>query len=168
MKKGIIIVIIVVILAVIIGGIVLINSNNSSNNSNAMQSETFIFKINGQEVKMGQNLLDLNIPETSDVYEAESCAFDGIEKIYTYDNYEITTCPENGIEKILNVYISHGEESTPEGIRVGDTVEDMKQAYGEDFKTADVSYIYTRGNTTLTFVTNDDVISSIEYSLIID
>ena len=44
----------------------------------------------------------------------------------------------------------------------------MKQAYGEDFKTADVSYIYTRGNTTLTFVTNDDVISSIEYSLIID
>lgn len=169
MKKGIIVVAVILVILVI-GGIFLLSNSNKESNTPISQNteenkEAFYFETDGQEVKLGENFLELNLPEASNVYEAESCAFDGMEKTYTYDNFEIGTYPIDNNEKIVTIYIMNPEVTTKEGIQIGDTLEDLKEAYGEDYETADASYIYKKGKTTLTFVMNDNTISSIEYRL---
>lgn len=167
MKKEIIILVVLLMIVLIIGGIAIVNRNSDSvETANNSTEEAFIFEVNGQEIKMGENFLTLNLPEANSEYEAESCAFNGIEKTYSYDSYEIATYPEDSNEKILTIYLLDDEVATKEGIKIGDTLDDMKQAYGENCEISDISYIYTKGNSTLTFIINGEIISSIEYRLI--
>ena len=169
MKKQIVVLITVIILvAVAIGLVVFISNSNTtpSGEESSTAQEMYAFKANETEISLGDNLLNLELPEASNVYEAESCAFDGIEKTYTYENYEITTCVKENSEDIISIYLTSDQVSTNEGIKIGDSIDTMKQAYGEDFELADFSYTYKKGNSTLTFIADNDVITSIEYRLV--
>ena len=176
-NKVIVFITVLIIVAVAIGLVVFISSTNTtiSDEKDSATQEMYAFKINEaeagaeeraeaeKEIKIGDNLLNLNLPEASNVYESESCAFDAIEKTYTYENYEITTCVKENSEDILSIYLTSDQVSTEEGIKIGDSVDAMKQAYGEDFELTDFSYVYRKGDSTLTFITDNDVITSIEY-----
>lgn len=174
-NKVIIFITVLIIVAVAIGLVVFISSTNTttSDEKASTTQEMYAFKINEAdegakaeaetEIKIGDNLLNLNLPEASNVYEAESCAFDGIEKTYTYENYEITTCVKENSEDILSIYLTSDQVSTEEGIKIGASVDAMKQAYGENFELTDFSYVYKKGDSTLTFITDNDIITSIEY-----
>ncbi len=169
MKKGIIIGIVVIVIAVIVG-IVMLNKNNTPtvNESVEKNKSSFSININNKKFNLGNNLSDLNLPETDEIYEIDSCAFEGKEKTYTYDNFEITTYPHDNKEEIISVYFLNSEMTTEEGIKIGDTVELMKEKYGENFNQADNSYVYTNGDTTLTFIVNNNLITNIEYDLIMN
>ena len=164
-NKVIVFITVLIIVAVAIGLVIFISNNNTttSDEQTSTTQEMYAFKENETEIKIGDNLLNLELPETSNVYEAESCAFDGTEKTYTYENYEITTCVKENSEDILSIYLTSDQVSTKEGIKIGDSVDAMKQAYGEDFELTDFSYVYKKGNSTLTFITDNDIITSIEY-----
>ena len=164
-NKIVILITVLIIVAVAIGFIVFISGNNTttSDEQTSTTQEKYAFKANETEIKIGDNFFNLKLPETSNVYEAESCAFDGIEKTYTYENYEITTCVKENSEDILTIYLTSDQVSTEEGIKIGDSVDALKQAYGEDFELTDFSYVYKKGNSTLTFIIDNDIITGIEY-----
>ena len=169
MKKQIVVLItVIIIIAVAIGLVVFISNSNTttSGGESSTTQEMYAFKANETEIGLGDNLLNLELPEASNVYKTESCAFDGIEKTYTYEDYEITTCVKEDSEDIISIYFTSDQVSTNEGIKIGDSIDTMKQAYGEDFELADVSYTYKKGNSTLTFIADNDVITSIEYRLV--
>ncbi|MDE6602713.1 MAG: hypothetical protein K2K90_11260 [Lachnospiraceae bacterium] len=54
---------------------------------------------------------------------------------------------------------------TTEGLCLGDTVDNMKALYGEEYEAEETVYTYTRGETLLIIITQNDIVVSIEYRL---
>ncbi len=164
-KKNIIIILVfVVIIAIFI--IFIMNNKSIFNSQNAANIEEYAFEYEGKEIKIGDNFLDLGLPESQDVYEAESCAFDGIEKTYNYENFEIVTAVEEDKETIIGIYLLNDEVSTKEGAKIGDSSSKIKKIYGDaDEEKEDISYTYKKDNATLTFVFKNGFVINIDYDL---
>lgn len=96
-------------------------------------------------------------------FEAESCAFEGLDKIYTYSSIELSTVPLDGIDHISLIVLLDDTVATNEGIRIGSSVDDVVAAYGDDYNVQGQSYTYIHGETMLMFIFEDDVVAAIEY-----
>lgn len=105
------------------------------------------------------------LPEYSDVAEVPSCAFDGSDNVYNYDVFELTAYIEADGERVYSIYFIDPNLPTTEGLCLGDTVDDMKSLYGENYEAEGNAYTYTRGETMLIIITNNDIVVSIEYRL---
>ena len=103
-------------------------------------------------------------------FEAPSCAGLGMSKTYTYNNgaFVISTVPVGNIDLISNVVLLNDSVSTPEGIYIGSTKDDVIKAYGNP--TTDVidgTYCYELNDTMLVIITQDDVVTSISFNQVI-
>ena len=96
-------------------------------------------------------------------FEAPSCAFNGIDKMYTYSGFELDTYPDNDCDYVSAVLFKDDSIATPEGVSIGDTIEKMRQVYGEYSSEDQNLAIYPNGNMKLCFVLENGVITSIEY-----
>lgn len=97
-------------------------------------------------------------------FEAASCAFEGLDKVYTYDHFEIDTYPEGDVDKISSIVLLDDLTTTKEGVYVGQSKADMESAYGTDYDNDGNSYIYTKGDMRLEFVLEGETIISISYN----
>ena len=97
--------------------------------------------------------------------EVPSCAFDGNDRVYTYEKFEVQTYVDGDQERIYSIYFIDPNLPTPEGLCLGDSADDVKSLYGEDYETIGNSYEYKGGNTVLTVITQNDMVVSIEYRL---
>lgn len=106
--------------------------------------------------------------EALSYFEAPSCAFEGIDKIYTYSSFEIETYPLEGKDFVSSVTFKDDSITTPEGVAIGDSVDSVKAAYGEGTEEAGM-LVYEKDDMKLCFIIQGDVVASIEYkSTILD
>ena len=97
-------------------------------------------------------------------YEAPSCAFDGMDKVYTYPGFEVLTYGKEGGEyKISGVIIRDDSVQTPEGIMIGSDIDAVEKAYGEVTDGAN-NLTVSKGNSELLIIFKDGVVSSIQYT----
>lgn len=97
--------------------------------------------------------------------EAPSCLHAGNDTVYFYEDVEIVTSPSEQGEYVVSVTFLSPSVTTEEGIALGANISDALTALG-DAEEAFGRYLFTRGNTTLTMMTDDDgVIVSISYAL---
>lgn len=101
----------------------------------------------------------------SGVSEVPSCAFDGNDRVYNYEKFELTAYIEENGERIYSIYFIDPNLPTTEGLCLGDSVDDMKAFYGKDCETNGTSCNYTRGNTVLSIIIQNDIVVGIEYRL---
>lgn len=129
----------------------------------------FTFVVN--EIEIGMNEPTAPIVEAlgsaSNYFESPSCAFQGIDKTYTYSGFELYTYPKNKVDYVSSIYVLDGSVSTKEGIHLGSTLEEMTAAYGSDYKEDLGAYTYTKDKSTLTFIIDNGTVSSIEYVAIV-
>ena len=103
--------------------------------------------------------------EPMDRAEAPSCLHDGNDTVYFYEEAEIVTSPSAQGEFIVSVTLLSPALVTEEGIALGANISDAVTALGEA-EEAFGRYLFTRGNTTLTMMTDDaGIIVSISYAL---
>ncbi len=98
--------------------------------------------------------------------EAASCAGQGISKIYTYNggSFSIETQPVDTADYISTINFGDDSVSTAEGIFIGNTVDQVKKAYGEPAKdSTDETLIYEKGSSRITFSIEDGKVTSIFY-----
>jgi hypothetical protein len=95
--------------------------------------------------------------------ELSSCAFDGNDKVYTYENMEITVSPLDGKDIVYSVYFLNDRITTKEGVKITDDKETMIETYGENYKNINNKYSYLKGDVLLSFIIENDIIISIEY-----
>lgn len=107
-------------------------------------------------------LLDY-IGEPDNYFEAASCAFEGLDKTYTYSDLEIITYPDEEVDYISSVRLLSSSAVTPEGITIGSSKEDVVAAYGEEYESFGDMYSYVDGDTTLEILFQDDTVTSVEY-----
>lgn len=130
---------------------------------------SYIFKTDKATISIGTEaeavIRDLGTPEKT--FEQDSCAYQGKDKVYTYDGFEVSTHMLNGKEIISSVYLINDKAETPEGIKIGSKKQDVINTYGEEYKEEFGVYRYTAGNTELAVYTTDGVVDSIEYLLLV-
>jgi hypothetical protein len=145
--------------------------DNKEDNSDQNQEDTvkepsgFSFEYNDVSIYMNTDVAPVidSLGEALHYFEAESCAFKGLDKKYTYPGFEITTYPLDDKDYVSVVYLMDDTVSTPEGIYLGSTVNDMIEAYGNDYVKSAESYTYKKDDSTLQFIAADDEIISITY-----
>lgn len=96
-------------------------------------------------------------------FEAASCAFEGLDKMYTYSSFEIDTYPVGDKDYISAIILKDDSISTPEGIYIGDSPEKLKQTYGGEYTETDGTIIYEKDGMELYFIIKNGEIASIEY-----
>lgn len=149
------------LLVVLLG--ILVLTGCSKKNKNEVQE--FVLNYNNIEYKLGEVFSKDKYGEPKSYSEVESCAFDGIDKTYKYDHLEVTTYPKDKKDKIYVILFLDEKIRTNEGLRISDSLEDMKRLYGNDYKQEGNSYTYTRGKTDLQIIIENNYVTSIEYNL---
>ena len=125
----------------------------------------FGFSYGGVTLVPGEVFDESSLEKHSGVSEVPSCAFEGNDRVYNYKKFELTANIEEDGEHIYSIYLIDPNLTTTEGLGFGDSVEDMKSLYGEDFELEGTAYAYIRGNTMLSIVTQNDSVVGIEYRL---
>ena len=107
--------------------------------------------------------------EGYEYHESTSCAFVGLDKVYTYADIEIYTYPKGDEDFVLSVALRSDAVATDKGITIGSSGDEVIDAYGEGELHGSVSdgeIGYTAGNTYLKFLTRAGNVYYVEYGAI--
>lgn len=99
--------------------------------------------------------------------EKPSCAFDGMDKTYYYGSFYMTTYCSQGTDHIYSIWFADDSESTKEGIRIGSTKDQVESAYGENCFRGTNACKLTQGDSQLTIIIKDDIVSAIQYEALV-
>lgn len=126
----------------------------------------YVFEYNGVKIGMDMEAAPIlsALGEASSYFEAPSCAFEGLDKTYSYGSFEIDTYEQDGKDYISTVFFCDDLIETPEGVCLFETKADMIKAYGEGFKEEFGMLVYEKEGMKLKFILEGDEITSIEYS----
>lgn len=131
----------------------------------AKGADTFSFAANGAEITVNQDMAEVlaALGECQSYFEAESCAFEGLDKTYTYAGFVITTYPDGDKDFINSIRLTDDSAATQEGVYIGCTADQVRAAYGEEEDGPVGALSYTNGDTKLNFILEGDAVISIEY-----
>lgn len=99
--------------------------------------------------------------EPKNYTEETSCAFDGLDKTYFYGSFYLQTYPAQDGDRVFCLWLVDDAVSTPEGIYIGSTEQQVKDVYGEDSLDG-TTCVVTRGDCKLTLILADGAVSSID------
>lgn len=133
-------------------------------------SAGYVFDYNGVSIQMNTDMAPVLkvLGDPQEYFEAKSCAFDGFDKTYYYSGIELTTYPNGDKDYISSVYFKDDSVSTTEGIYIGSTLSELLAAYGEDYTGDAGSYTYTKGDSSLMFLVENDEVTSITYLAVVE
>lgn len=142
--------------------------NDGGEGGSSVKESKYFFVVankNNYAVKIDADMADVlaALGEPLKYFEAASCAFDGLDKTYTYAGYVILTRPDGKKDYVNSVQLTDDSVQTPEGAYVGMTAEAVKGIYGKATEETSTLISYTDGNATLNFVLKDAKVISIEY-----
>lgn len=126
--------------------------------------DAYVFVTNGASVVVNADMADVlaAIGEPQSYFEAESCAFEGLDKTYTYAGFVISTRPEGEKDFVNSILLTDDSVTTPEGAYIGCPKADVVAAYGEG-NDLGALLTYTLGDCTMNFIITDEKVVSIEY-----
>lgn len=100
-------------------------------------------------------------------FESPSCAFQGMDKVYTFPSLVVNTYPEQGKDLILSIYLTDDALTTGEGAYIGMHTDEILALYGEPTRTADASLTFEKGGCALSFLYDaEGFVTSILYESI--
>ena len=140
-------------------------STGSSAPAGGQTAGAFSFAANGAEITVNENMANVlaALGEPQSYFEAESCAFEGLDKTYTYAGFVITTYPDGDQDFINSIRLTDDSAATREGVYIGCTADQVRAAYGEEEDGPVSALSYTNGDTRLNFILEGDAVISIEY-----
>lgn len=140
---------------------------NEQNDDNPKEKEGYFFEY--KDIKIGINdeaapILEA-LGEPMHYFEAPSCAFEGMDKIYSYSGFEFTTYTKDDKDYISSIVFLDDTVTTREGITLNASLEDIVAAYGSDYVESFNQYSYSDGNCVLSFIIEDGEVVAVEYAL---
>ncbi len=132
--------------------------------------DNFVFTYNGTAIMMDAEATDIvaALGEPKSYTEETSCAFEGLDKTYFYGSFYLSTYPMGDKDFVYSVWFADDTVSTAEGIRIGATRAQVESAYGTDGYNGSNAYTMKKGESTLTVILIDGVVSSVQYEIILD
>lgn len=134
-------------------------------------STQYVFEYKGVPIPVHAELNPIleKIGKANNYFEAPSCAFKGLEKIYTYGNFNIHTYEDKGVDYVGSVSILDDSIATKEGLYLFSPVTKALKIYGEGYTKNMGQYTWTSGDkkSKLVMLEENGKIVSIEYSAIL-
>lgn len=130
------------------------------------EARGYYFAVNETAASVDMDIEELlpQLAEAKSVFEAPSCAGEGVDYIYNFSAYEIETYPAaDGKNRIGFITLKDDTVATAEGIDLSMTKEDVIRVYGEDYEESPNQITYEKDGTKLNFIFQEDNIISIEY-----
>lgn len=123
----------------------------------------------GTAVSVNQDMAEVLAAEGEPLsyFEAESCAFNGLDKTYTYAGFIISTRPEGEQDFVNSILLTDDSVTTPEGVYIGSSKDAVIAAYGEGDEVG-LSLSYTKGDCALNFIFDGETVISIEYLPVVE
>ncbi|MCL2254261.1 MAG: hypothetical protein FWC09_07430 [Lachnospiraceae bacterium] len=151
-----------------------INDLNQSANSTNPAQETitnqpahkgYAFSHKGETLAVDADFAPVlsSLGEPRSYFEAESCAFEGLDKIYTYSGFEVNTYPQPNGDFIAAIILKDDTVKTAEGITIGSSRREMESAYGAGSVNDSGQIVYHKDGMKLCFILSGDDVISIEY-----
>lgn len=131
----------------------------------AKEEGPFGFLYEGITLIPGEIFDSSSLKDYTEVSEVPSCAFEGNDRVYNYEAFELTAYIDGETERIYSIYLLDPNQRTAEGLGFGDSMKNMTELYGENYEAVGNSYVYTREDTALSFIIQNDMIIGIEYRL---
>lgn len=146
------------------------NATNEVAMDNTKLQEGYSFDINDVRIPMNVDAASIvaELGDPVEYFEAASCAFQGLDKIYYYNGFELGTYPNGDRDFVSYVNLLDDSVSTDKGVYLGVTLEEVTAAYGNDYTVEGTSYVYQLGVTKLTFIVEENVVTSITYYAIVE
>ena len=138
----------------------------TSENAQAETANTgFVFIHDGVRIDVDAEASAIvqALGEPVSYFEAASCAFEGLDKMYSYGGFELDTYPTDGKDYVSAVIFRDDSVATPEGVMIGDSAAKLEQVYGVPASNGGNLITYEAGSMELRFILEEDVIASIEY-----
>ena len=128
----------------------------------------FVFQSGGVAIGMNQDAAPVvaALSGWDNYIETESCAFQGLDKIYSYAGFDLYTYPKDDVDYVNSIYFTSDAVSTPEGIRIGSSLDEVLAVYGDQYTKEFGVYTYTKDQSTLSFIVTDGIVESVEYTAI--
>ncbi|MBP5250420.1 MAG: hypothetical protein J6Z46_10510 [Lachnospiraceae bacterium] len=125
----------------------------------------FVFTFNGVDVRVDDAAADLvDKLGTYSYFEAPSCAFNGLDKIYTYTSFEIDTYPVGDADYISAIVFKDDTVETAEGACIGMKKEKIVEKYGAPAEESGTLSIYEKDCMQLRFIFDEEgYVISIQY-----
>lgn len=126
------------------------------------QNQGYAFMNDGTTLCVNMEFEKEKLGEPAQYYEAKSCAFEGLDKIYTYPHFEINTYPVQEKDYISSIVLLDDLCTTKEGAYIGMGFSSLKEIYGEPME-QNGFFCYEKDGMLLKFVIEEDQIRSISY-----
>lgn len=145
-----------------------ISADSPKTPDNGKESKGYEFEYNGTIIAMNEKAAPIleKLGEPMDYFEAESCAFEGLDKIYTYSGFELHTYEIDGIDYVASVIFLDDSVSTKEGVYLYCGPDDVLSTYGNSYTKNLGLYTYGLDKSKISFLIEDDKVVSIEYAAI--
>lgn len=126
------------------------------------------FQAGGVSVALGQaytEALGNSLGGATDVVEAPSCHYDGMDTIYTFAGFSLYTYKTEEKSVIYLIELKDDTVATREGAKVGMTAGEVEALYGSGYTESGVIRRYPLGKDgTLDFTMEDGKVALIEYA----
>lgn len=136
--------------------------------------DTYYFQKDDVKISMGAPADDViaQLGAYKETYEAPSCAFDGMDVIYTYPGYEVLSYKKDGSAIISGVVLRDDTYGTVEGVYIGSDRKTVEGAYGKTDESSN-SLKVSKGNCDLLIIfekdedsdASNDKVNSIQYTI---
>ncbi len=131
------------------------------------ESEPFYFEYEGVLIMPGEAFDSSALPDADSVYTQASCAIEGEDNVYNYTAFEVTAFDDGSGEVVYSIYFIDPNITTPEGLVPGDNLSLVEELYGNNYVEDGTAIVYTREDTQLSIILQDEVVISIEYLLVL-
>ncbi len=144
------------------------SGSSSSGSAASSSSEGFSFTSGSTKIEVNADASAIvdELGDPDDYFESESCAFEGLDKVYTYPGFHLNTYPVDDKDYVLSVDFMDDTVETDEGISIGSTKDEVTEAYGEPAEETSSSLVYEKGDTEMTIGLDGDSVSSLEISAV--
>ncbi len=142
------------------------SKNNLKENPKKI-NDSYVFTVQNNDLVLGSYFDLKKLGKEKKYSETASCAFEGIDKTYTYDHFEVTTYPKDNKDIIGNIYFLDENIKTKEGVGISDSIDKVIATYGSNYQQEGTLFKYQKGDMELKFIIEDDLVTSIEYALIV-
>lgn len=130
----------------------------------------FTFVANGVEIAMKADAAPIlaALGEPKSYTEETSCAFTGLDKTYYFGSFYLNTYPQGDKDHVFAAWFADDTITTDEGIYIGSTQAAVEAAYGADSYNGVNAYIIHKGESKLTIILTEGMVSSIVYDAVFE
>ena len=140
------------------------NTASSQNTSTQNNASDYYFQKGDVKITMGAASEEIikALGEYKNSYEAPSCAFDGMDVVYSYPGFDVLTYSNGKTAAISGVILRDDTVETVEGISIGSSKADAEKVYGKAEENA-TNIKLQKGSCELLILFTDGAVSSIQY-----